>query len=164
MTPASPLALHQETVRPEWIDYNGLMNLAYYLLAFDHASDKLFEHLEVGEAYLARANCSVFVTEAHLTYEREVGEGDELEFTTRILGCDEKRLHVFHHMHHAAKGFLAATSELMMLHVDMAGRRVTPFPEAVTQRLAVLLEAHRQLPVPPQVGRAIGLTRPRGGA
>ncbi|MFQ5954681.1 MAG: thioesterase family protein [Kiloniellales bacterium] len=164
MTPASPLALHEETVRPEWIDYNGHMNLAYYLLTFDHASDKLFDQLDVGEAYLARANCSMFVTEAHLTYDREVRGGDRLRFTTQILGYDAKRMHIFHAMYHAAEGFLAATSELMVLHVDMARRRVTPFPEAVTRRLAALAEAHRRLPKPPQVGRVIGLTKRRGDA
>ena len=157
MAPASPLALHRETVRPEWIDYNGHMNLAYYLLAFDHATDRLYDHLRVGEAYLATANCSVFILEAHVTYEREVHDGDPLRFTTQLLGYDAKRLHFFHAMYHADAGFLAATNELLALHVDLSERRAAPFPEPVARRLAALHAAHRRLPTPVQVGRVMGL-------
>ena len=157
MAPASPLALHRETVRPEWIDYNGHMNLAYYLLAFDHATDKLYDHLGVGEAYLAAANCSVFTLEAHVTYDREVHDGDPLRFTTQLLGYVAKRLHFFHVMYHADEGFLAATNELVALHVDLTERRVAAFPEPVGRRLAKLHAAHRRLATPPQVGRVMGL-------
>ncbi len=31
----APLELRQGRVRPEWLDYNGHMNVAYYVLAFD---------------------------------------------------------------------------------------------------------------------------------
>lgn len=161
MAPASPLALHRETVRPEWIDYNGHMNLAYYLLAFDHATDKLYDHLGVGEAYLAAADCSVFICEAHVTYEREVYDGDPLRFTTQLLGYDAKRLHFFHAMYHADAGFLAATNELLALHVDLTERRTTPFPEPVVRRLAALDADHRRLPRPAQVGRVMGLGAPK---
>ena len=160
MAPASPLALHRETVRPEWIDYNGHMNLAYYLLAFDHATDRLYDHLQVGEAYLAAANCSVFICEAHVTYDREVHDGDPLRFTTQLLGYDAKRLHFIHAMYHADEGFLAATNELLALHVDLTRRRAAPFPEPVGRRLAALHAAHRRLPTPVQVGRVMGLGGP----
>jgi len=152
-----PLELHTETVLPEWIDYNGHMNVAFYVLAFDHATDKLYDHLGVGEAYLAAANCSVFICEAHVTYDRELHDGDPLRFTTQLLGYDARRMHFFHTMHHAEDGFLAATNELLGLHVDLSTRRAAPFPRPVVSRLAALHEAHRQLPTPAQVGRVMGL-------
>jgi acyl-CoA thioester hydrolase len=158
------LALHEESVRPEWIDYNGHMNVAYYLLAFDHASDKLLDHLGIGQAYSVEAKASIFVVEAHVTYDQEVTAGDPLRFTTQLLGFDDKRLHYFHAMYHADEGFLAATNELLGLHVDMTGRSVTPFPATVKRRLADLWVIHRRLPVPPQVGCVIGLrARSRDG-
>ena len=155
----TPLALHTETVRPEWIDYNGHMNVAYYLLAFDHATDAVLDHLGVGEAYATSANRSLFVVEAHLTYAREVTQGDSLRFTSTILGADAKRLHLFHEMRHADEGFLAATAEFLLLHVDLADRRAVPFPDEIRLRLATAAEAHAVLPRPPQAGRAVGPPR-----
>jgi acyl-CoA thioester hydrolase len=154
---AAPLALHSEVVRPEWIDYNGHMNVAYYVLAFDHATDALLDYLDLGVAYRRRTNKSVFVLETHVTYDREVHAGDPLRFTTQILGYDAKRLHVFHHMYHATAGFLAATTELIALHVDLAERRSAPMPDAALAKIEALVRAHAALPKPPQAGRVIGI-------
>ena len=159
MTTAKPLTLHAETVHAEWIDYNGHMNVAYYVLAFDHASDQLLDHIGVGAAYAAEVNCSIFIAEAHVTYDQEVREGDRLRFTTQILDHDEKRVHYFHSMYHATDGFLAATNEIMALHVDMTARRVVPFPATAQERLAALMSAHNDLPRPPQAGRVIGIRK-----
>ena len=62
--------LYEETVRPEWVDYNGHMNVAYYVLIFDHATDAALDQLDVGEAYRRRAGCSVFVGEMHVIIAR----------------------------------------------------------------------------------------------
>ncbi|WP_448207892.1 thioesterase family protein [Azospirillum sp. sgz302134] len=159
--PASgPLELHQETVRPEWIDYNGHMNVAFYLLAFDHATDAVLDHFGIGKAYAEGEGRSMFVVEAHLTYAREVTEGDGLRFSSRILGSDGKRLHLFHEMRHAEDGFLAATAEFMLLHVDLTERRAMPFAEETAASIARVAAEHARLPVPVQAGRSIGF---RGG-
>jgi acyl-CoA thioester hydrolase len=86
-----------------------------------------------------------------------VRAGDPLRFTTRLLGHDAKRLHYFHEMRHARDGYLAATNELMSLHVSEATRRGAPMADAVRARLAEVQRAHDALPRPPQVGRVIGL-------
>jgi len=163
----APLSLHAETVRPEWIDYNGHMNVAYYLLAFDHATDAFFNFAGIDDAYRRRANCSTFAVEAHITYERELRAGDPMRFATQLLDFDDKRLHFFHAMHHAEEGFLAATSEWLSLHLDMTARRVTAMPEALLARLGAIRAAHDGLPRPPQVGRVIRAAprnRPAPGA
>ncbi|HEY0833803.1 MAG TPA: thioesterase family protein, partial [Azospirillum sp.] len=135
MTNAAPLELHRDTVRPEWIDYNGHMNVAYYLLAFDHATDAVFDAFGIGKSYVESESRSLFVVEAHLTYAREVTAGDSLRFASRILSVDDKRLHLFHEMFHADEGFLAATAEFMLVHVDLADRRGAPFPDTVRAAL-----------------------------
>ena len=38
----------RETVLDEWTDYNGHMNLAYYVLVFDHATDAFYPHVGLG--------------------------------------------------------------------------------------------------------------------
>ncbi|NYZ11484.1 thioesterase-like protein [Azospirillum sp. RWY-5-1] len=157
---ASPfLQLHRETVRPEWIDYNGHMNVAYHLLAFDHATDAVFDHFGIGKSYVEAAHRSLFVVEAHLSYVREVTAGDGLRFVSRILGADGKRLHLFHEMRHDGGGFLAATAEFMLVHVDMDQRRATPFPPDVAARLAETAVRHGTHPPPLQAGRAVRSVR-----
>jgi acyl-CoA thioester hydrolase len=109
-----------------------------------------------------RTNRSTFAVEAHVTYDAELRAGAEVRCTTRLLGFDDKRIHYFHAMHHAEKGFLAATTELLAVHVDLAVRRVAPMPDPVLERLGAMLERHRAWPRPKQVGRVIGI-RARNG-
>lgn len=155
MTIDAPLQLHREIVRPEWIDYNGHMNVAYYVLAFDYATDKFFDFVGLDERYRRTTGCSTFAVEAHITYQREVRDGDALRFETRLISYDEKRIHFMHHMFHAEEGFLAATSEWLSLHIDLAQRRVAPMPASITSRLATVLDAHQMLAPPPEAGRII---------
>ena len=155
----NPLTVHEETVRPEWIDYNGHMNVAYYVLAFDHATDRLFDMLDLGVDYVEREQKSVFQVECHLNYLQEVKEGDALKFTIQLLDFDSKRIHFFSSMHHRDKGFLSATAEWLGVHVDLKERRSTDLPPAIFERLSELKATQAELPQPPQVGRSMGIHR-----
>lgn len=148
--------LHRETVQPAWVDYNGHMNLAYYVLAFDHATDAFLDHVGLGEAYREETGGSVFVVEMHVTYEREVMQDAALEITTQVLAAEGKRLHLFHRMYEAGSDRTAASNEVMILHVDLATRRTAPFPEDRRAALDAVRDAHAGLPRPPQAGRAVG--------
>jgi acyl-CoA thioester hydrolase len=90
-----------------------------------------------------------------------VRAGAPLRFTTRLLGFDAKRLHFFHEMYHAEHGYLAATNELLSLHVSQDTRRAAPMAPELLRRLEGVLLAHRTLPLPPEVGRRKGLDAPR---
>lgn len=157
---APPLAPHSETVRAEWVDYNGHMNVAYYVLIFDRATDVLFDAIGVGEAYRLSQRRSIFIVEAHVAYVRELRAGDPVRVESQILGHDDKRLHAFLRMAHAESGELAATYEILGLHVDMASRRAAPFPEPARARIGALAAVHASHPRPPEAGRGIAL-RPR---
>ncbi|RMD62647.1 MAG: thioesterase-like protein [Alphaproteobacteria bacterium] len=160
MSAAAPLELHSEVVRPEWIDYNGHMNVAYYVLAFDHACDAFLDHVGLDAAYRTRTGGTTFAVECHITYQREVAAGDPLRFTTQLLAYDEKRIHHFHCMYHAREGYLAATAEWMSLHVDLTTRRVAPMAPEVQTRLADIYAVHSTLARPPEAGRAVGMAPP----
>ena len=154
-----PLELHREVVRPEYIDWNGHMNVAYYVLVFDHATDALYDYVGAGEAYRKERECTTFILEAQVTYQREVLEGDPLRITTQLLDYDHKRVHYFHRMYHAEEGYLAATNELLSLHIDTSRRRSAPFPEEILARWAEIHAGHAALPRPPEAGRAMGIRR-----
>src|SRR5690606_22498874 len=110
-------------VHPDWIDFNGHMNVAYYVLAFDRATDKFFDWLGLDEAYRQATNRSTFALEQHILYLREVRLGDPLRFTTQLIDHDAKRIHYFHRMYHDREGYLAATTEIISMHIDLGRRR-----------------------------------------
>jgi acyl-CoA thioester hydrolase len=155
---AAPLDAFRATVRPEWIDHNGHLNMGYYVVVFDLATDAFFHWVGLDPAHRAARGVSTFCLEAHVTYRREVRAGDPLRFTTMLLAHDARRLHYFHEMYHAADGYLAATNELMSLHVGAATRRAAPMAPEVLARLARIQQAHDALPRPADAGRRIGLT------
>jgi acyl-CoA thioester hydrolase len=159
MTDAALLDAGTETVRPEWIDYNGHMNVAYYVLAFDQALDRIFDRFELGASYVKSANASFFVLETHVNYIGEVKLGDPMRFTFQLLDHDAKRVHYFMQMFHGTEGYLAATSEQLTVHVDMGTRRSAPMPERALAQMAALRDAQAHLARPPQAGRVIGIRR-----
>ena len=143
----------------EWTDQNGHMNVAYYVLAFDRATDALYDQLGIGWSYLERERRSLFTLAMNVDYVGEVFAGDRVRLVSRLVDCDHRRIHYFHEMQHEAKGYVTATNEILAMHVDMATRRSAPFPDDVQARLAEMKAANATLPTPPQLGRRLGIRR-----
>ncbi|NLU70286.1 thioesterase family protein [Streptomyces sp. HNM0574] len=158
--PATRLPFFEQTVRPEWIDYNGHMSEAFYVLVFGHATDAMMIETGLDSAYRERTNCSLYTAEAHVRYLDEVSEGAELTVRTRILGVDAKKVRFAHEMYvgtpEESEGPVA-TTELLGIHVDQGAGRAAPLPEEVRERLAALTEE-----LPEWAGRSIAtVPRPR---
>jgi acyl-CoA thioester hydrolase len=156
---SAPLDRHRDLVRPEWTDPDGHMNVGYYLVAFDLASDTLCQQLGVPWDYTRHQLGMIFVLEAHVTCEHEIAAGDPLRITTQLLDHDAKRMHFLHSMYHAEASWLAATNELLMMHMDCRTRRSTPWPEETLRRLDAMAATHKRLPWPEQAGRVTGIRR-----
>jgi acyl-CoA thioester hydrolase len=154
---SQPIVEHHDIVRPEWIDSNGHMNLAYYVVVFDIATDALYNALDIGNAYREVSGNSCFTAETHTLYEREVHLGDKLLVRTWLLGADSKRLHYFHEMFHGDSGERSAVQELMALHIDMGIRRVAPFPADKYAALQAAVERYAPAARPKGIGRRIAL-------
>ncbi|MFI7382351.1 thioesterase family protein [Streptomyces sp. NPDC049813] len=143
------LALLHRTVRPEWIDYNGHMSEAFYVLAFGHATDALMIETGLDSGYREASGCSLYTVEAHIRYLRDVPEGAQLAIRTRVLGAAEKKARFTHEMYVVADEAAGpgpdaapvATTELLAVHVDRQAGRAAPFPDAVRARLRDLSEA-----------------------
>ncbi len=153
----APFDGYRDVVRSEWIDHNRHLNMGYYVVVFDLATDAWLDFIGLDLHSKASQDVTTFSLESHVLYLREVGEGDELRFTTQLLDFDEKRIHYFHQMYHAQEGYLAATNELMSLHVSQKTRRGAPMAPEILERLSKILRSHRELPMPPQLGRVMGL-------
>ena len=145
-------------VRAEWADYNGHLNMAYYHVLFDNALDGVLDLLGLGAGVACSTGVSVFTVQAQVHYLRELGIGDSVVVDTRLLDHDAKRLHYVQTMRHPA-GSDAAVSENLVLCVNLATRRVMPWPDGIAARLSAAVAAHAGLPVPRQVGRRVGLAR-----
>ena len=153
----APLALHCATVLPEYIDHNQHMNLAYYVLIFDQATDGFFDYIGLDHDYRMRELSTTFTLEAHTLYLRELKLGASVCITTQLLDADSKRLHYFHRMYHKDEGYLAATQELLSMHVDTMTRRGSALPESTRMTAEDLLRQHRRLDPPEQAGHVIGI-------
>lgn len=153
------MIVHEDVVRPEWIDSNGHMNLAYYVVVFDLATDKLYASLGIGDAYRDATGNSCFTAETHTLYEREVRLGDRLRVHTWLLGADSKRLHYFHELFHSDSGERSAVQELMALHIDMRVRRVAPFPDVQRMVLQAAVAKYAPAQLPKGAGRRISMPK-----
>ena len=115
-----PLFTSTTVVESAWIDYNGHMNMGYYLVAFDQiATDSFYDYLGIGIAHKRAVGKSTFSLAANIDFVAELMEGAPLRFTTQLIDFDHKRLHFFHSLYHADEGFLAATNENLGMYIDM---------------------------------------------
>ncbi len=148
-------AEHDDAVQPEWLDGNGHMNLAYYVLVFDRGTDAWLEMAGLGRAYRDTGH-SVFAVETHTSYRREVHAGAPLHVRTRLLEHGGKRIHLMHEMRsHAAE---VAVQEALFLHMDMTARRPVDLMGAAAVRVAALAPPPGWLR-PAWLGRRVGQQR-----
>ncbi len=123
-------------LQPDWIDYNGHLRDAYYVVALSHAVDEVMDRLGLDAAYRERTHCTLYTLELHIHYLHEIKAADEPRVATSVLDCDAKRIH-------AACDFLcpriegpAASAELMLMHVHQGEKPASaPFPGEIAKRL-----------------------------
>src|SRR5271154_5225834 len=147
------------TIEPQWIDYNGHLNMAYYNVMFDRAIDELWLKLGIGPGYMKQRQGSTFTAECHVRYLREIHLGDPVQVSILLVAADEKRLHTFEELRHATEGWLSATSENMTVHIDMAARKTAPFPPDIRARIEAVVRAHAPVPRPEGIGRSVSMPK-----
>ena len=109
----------------DWTDYNGHMNVAYYVLIFDqYGSEVLLTRFEMGEHSAKTTKKSTMVVESHITYNQEVKEDDEVDINLVFFDHDKKRLQFKFEMIHKTKKYLASTIGILALYVDLEKRKV----------------------------------------
>jgi acyl-CoA thioester hydrolase len=155
----SPFVSSSIRVRQDWIDYNGHMNIAHYTALFDTALDELFAQSGLGPDYVSAHNQSFFVVESRMSYRQELTEGDPVRVTVQLIAVDDKRVHCYLEVRHAFDGWVAASAETLLLHVDLGLRRATPLLLDRRADLQALCDRHAALPRPGRLG--MGITMPR---
>lgn len=156
----APAVAANRTVQPDWIDYNGHMNVGYYGIAFDKGLDVVFsDMLGVGEEFVEASGNGPYVLQSHMHFLAELLEGETFSVRFRLLDHDHKRLHFFAEMVSDRSGALCATQEILIMNVDHATGRSAPYPDWAQRRFARMLSDHAGLPPAPQIGAPIGIRR-----
>ncbi|WP_433549286.1 thioesterase family protein [Streptomyces sp. CA-294286] len=172
------LPLVHHTVRPEWIDHNGLMSDAFAVLVFGYATDAMMIETGLHGGYRESTGCALRTVETHLRFLGDVPEGARLAVRTRVLGAAAEKVRYAHELFvldgvrnveavagtHGIEGAVeaspatlpteaepVATTEVLAVHVDRRAQGATPFPGAIRQRLESLTED-----APSWAGRSIG--------
>ena len=151
------LTTYQTRIIPDWVDYNGHLRDAYYLLIFSYATDALMDRLGMDSNHREASGNSLFTLELHLNYLHEVKLDADVEVHTQLIAHDAKRLHLYHSLHRVGDAEQLAGNEQMLLHVDLAGPRSTPFSEQTLSKLQAIVAEQADLPTPEFIGRVIAL-------
>ena len=108
----------------------------------------------MGAGYTELRGLSYYTAEAHVCFVRPLHAGDKVVVKFQVLDHDDKRIRTYEEMHHV-DGWLAATSEILSLHVDLSGPKVAPFPQEIRSKIESMAAAHAALPTPDRAGRHI---------
>ena len=124
------IKLASQKIIKDWIDYNGHMNVAYYLLIFDKfGADNLNNIFNIGEHSAKTTGMSTMVVESNITYNQELKLDDEVDISLLYFDHDKKRLQYKFEMIHRKKEYLASTFEALALYVNLNTRKVQEFEE-----------------------------------
>ena len=123
------MILKTEKVIKEYTDYNGHLNVAFYVRIFDIAADIMLDNFNMGALSVKKDQKTTFVAEMHTIYNQEVRLGEEVETQVTYIDHDKKRIHYRLSMFHKEKKYLAATNEVLSLYVDLNQRKVIEFDQ-----------------------------------
>lgn len=164
MPDETPLVVYRDRVRAEWVDYNGHLRDAFYLLIFSYATDVLIERIGLDDATRRARARSIYTLEAHVNYLHEIREGAPVRVDVRVLAHDTKRLHIYLEMFTDARDVPVATGEQMLLHVDTSGPKAAAFDADIAARIEALVAAQSLANLPPVKYRARALGLPSPGS
>lgn len=155
---AAPLLLHRGVVRKEWVDYNGHLNDAYYMVIFSQATDAFIDYIGMDDKTRRTTKTSIYTLEGHINYLLEVKEGETVEIRTRLIRHDTKRMQLYHEMFRPGQADPVAAAEFMLLHVDTSdGAKSAPIRPEIAAKLRQTQAAHDALPPATYSSRTIGL-------
>ncbi len=149
---------YKDHVRADWVDYNGHMNDAEYARVFSLSVDAFMDFIGLDAVGREQHSYTIFTLETHLCYLKEANENETLQVTAQLLDVDEKRLHIFFVLENG-EGELVATSEQMLMGMDVTEGRPAPFPSPVQTVIDGIWASDQTKETPKQAGRTIGIRR-----
>lgn len=140
-------------------DANGHLNIVRYMQLHNDGGWAFFATLGLGEQEARDGSAGSFDVEHHIRYLREVHTGDVVSYHPRLLERSDKALRHVGFLVNDTTGAVANAMEVVCLSVDMATRRVTPWPEPVRTILDARIAQFVALPWPYAGNRDMTLRR-----
>ncbi len=136
-----------------WEDYNGHVNIQYYMSMYESGGQKMMERIGMDDSYFRDRKCGVFDLEHHVYYLSEVHVGETVSIHSRVVAMNEKRFHGFLFILNQSTKQLASTLEYISASTDLKARRTAPFPADIAETLQRSVESSQQLTwAPPLCG------------
>lgn len=145
-------------IKPEWIDVNDHLNMAYYSVLFDHGCDAMFDEFGITRDYVKKRQMTTYAAEFRIRYLRELHLGDKTRTSFQLLEITEKSFHYCMELIHE-DGWVSATGEGICLHIDRSGPRVAPFPPDIFARIEALYTAQKDMPRPDHIDQLMRVRR-----
>ena len=148
----SPLPItYQATIPEEYMDEMEHMNVMWYVHLFDRATWRFFASLGMSLDYFDEYDTGAFALEQHIRYLAEVRQEQMVILRTRAIGRSIKRFHFMHFMIIEDGSVLAATTELIGVHIDCESRRSSPLPAHIAGAFDRLIAEHREIDWDPPI-------------
>jgi len=155
------MVVFEGPVSSDWIDYNGHMNDACYVVVFSKAIDEFMLRIGLTESFREANQVSIYTLQSMVHYLQEVAEGEPLRVEVELLESDNKKLRVFFTMKHGETDAELAAMESLLLHMDMANHRAAPFLPETQKQVDEIQQTQAERPIPELAGRGIALRRPK---
>ena len=143
-------------IKDSWIEDSGYLAVGHYLDLFQGGASAVLDILNAGEAYRESDNRAFVTRQAHLNFLQAIGRGAQVRTTIRLVDADDSALHLYLELFNA-DGWLAATSEALLVHVDLARDAMVPFEGELARDVSTMLRYHRSLPPTKHMGLRIGV-------
>ena len=129
-----PVKISKGKVKEDWIDYNGHMNMAYYVQCFEESSDVLLEYMDLGYRYAVDEQKGVFVIKCEINYRKELNFNENFIICLEELVCKGKKLIVGLKMLNT-NDEIVADYKILNLNVDFKSKRSITFSQKVIKQL-----------------------------
>lgn len=122
---------YRGTVYPWHCDHMGHMNVMWYVGKFDEAIWNLFTRFGLAPAWLRTHGRGMAAVEQRIHYRRELLAGDVVSVHSAVTELRDKVVLLRQTMFNDAAGEIAATMDLVAVHLDTRARRAVPFPPEI---------------------------------
>lgn len=140
------LSFHgRATIPAEYLDMFGHMNIQYYLKIFNDGIFDMCAQIGMDEAFFMREGRGMYALEQHIKYMAEIHDGETVAIYSRVFGRNDKRVHFMLFMINETRQLLAATIEVMALHVDRKTNRAAAFPPDIAALVDARIAADKNL-------------------
>ena len=137
--------INRATVKEEYLDLMRHMNVVWYMYLFDQATWPLFAMTGMDVQYYEKNMAGNAALEQHTRYLAELQLGTPAIVRSRLLGRSAKLTHFMHFMVNEDSRVLAATTELIGIHLDRVERRSAPIPAAMIAQVDRIIAEHQAL-------------------